>query len=47
MTTNELAANSASYGISTLSDDERAAILADIILDAISAEEAQGEETEG
>jgi len=35
------------YGISTMSDEERVAILADIILDAISAEEAQGAETEG
>jgi len=32
------------YGASTMSDEERIAILADIILDAISAEDA---ETEG
>lgn len=35
------------YGTSAISDEERIAILADIILDAISAEEAQGAETEG
>ena len=35
------------YGASAMSDEERVAILADIILDAISAEEAQGAETEG
>jgi len=35
------------YGASAMSDEERIAILADIILDAISAEEAQGAETEG
>jgi hypothetical protein len=35
------------YGASVMSDEERIAILADIILDAISAEDAQGAETEG
>jgi hypothetical protein len=35
------------YGSSAMSDEERIAILADLILDAISAEEAQGAETEG
>lgn len=35
------------YTRSAMSDDERVAILADIILDAISTEEAQGAETEG
>jgi hypothetical protein len=30
-----------------MSDEERIAILADLILDAIGAEDAQGAETEG
>ena len=38
---------SQTYGISTLSDEERIAILADVILEAIRAEETQGTETEG
>lgn len=38
---------SLSYGISAMPDEERIAILADIILDAISAEDAQATETEG
>jgi hypothetical protein len=35
------------YGTPATSDEECAAILADIILEAISAEEAQAAETEG
>jgi hypothetical protein len=35
------------YTPSVMSDEDRIAILADIILDAISAEEAQNAETEG
>ncbi len=35
------------YMRSAMSDEERIAILADIILDAISAEDAEGTETEG
>lgn len=35
------------YAHATMSDEDRIAILADIILDAISAEEAQSTETEG
>lgn len=35
------------YTRSVMTDEERIAILADVILDAISAEEAQGAETEG
>jgi|GEM_PF-1276536 len=34
------------YGRSTMSDEECAAVLADIILEAISAEQAQEAETE-
>ena len=34
------------YCASAMPDEERIAILADIILDAISAEESQGAETE-
>lgn len=35
------------YGASAMSDEECAAVLADIILEAISAEEAQSIEAEG
>jgi hypothetical protein len=35
------------YGASAISDEERIAILADIILDAISAEESQEADMEG
>lgn len=38
---------SPSYTCSAMSDEERIAILADIILDAISAEDTQAAETEG
>ncbi|HEU5187252.1 MAG TPA: hypothetical protein VFT87_01990 [Candidatus Saccharimonadales bacterium] len=35
------------YGALTMSDDERVAILADIILEAINSEQALGTEAEG
>ena len=40
MNTNESESGLYTYGISTMSDDERIAILADIILEAISSEQA-------
>ena len=41
------ASQSHAYGITAMTDEERIAILADIILDAISAEDAQAAEAEG
>ncbi len=35
------------YSASVMSDEERVAILADIILEAISSEQTQGAEAEG
>lgn len=35
------------YSASAMSDEERVAILADIILEAINSEQAPGTETEG
>ncbi len=40
MNTNEFETGLGAYGISSMSDEERIAILADIILEAISSEEA-------
>jgi hypothetical protein len=41
------ASESGLYGTSGMSDEERVAILADIILEAIGSEQAQGTEAEG
>lgn len=40
MNTNEFETSLDAYGISSMSDKERTAILADIILEAINSEEA-------
>lgn len=47
MNTSESEMGLGRYGVLVMSDDERVAILADIILEAISSEQTQGTEAEG